>query len=158
MFCTLLLFGYTSLFLEELNNEKPEENWETKSRVWKIEERHVLGMEEFPVELIGKMLSHIAAVDQVVRASGTCRKWREAARNHLLTLRCDCRKRSPVYKNLTSVDLEVSYRDYPANFWSARFVDFDGRRNFSSGDDFLGLGCSEFSSYSEVRIADGAVR
>jgi len=67
----------------------------------------VLGMEEFPVEVIGKILSHIAAVEQVVRASGTCRKWREAARNHLLTLRCDCRKRSPVYKNLTSVDLQV---------------------------------------------------
>ncbi len=68
----------------------------------------MLGMEEFPVEVIGKILSHIAAVEQVVRASGTCRKWREAARNHLLTLGCDCRKRSPVYKNLTSVDLKVS--------------------------------------------------
>jgi hypothetical protein len=34
--------------------------------VWKIEERRVL--EEFPVEVIGKILSHIAAVDQVVRA------------------------------------------------------------------------------------------
>jgi hypothetical protein len=65
-------------------------------------------MEEFPVEVIGKILSHIAAVEQVVRASGTYRKWRKAARNHLHTLRCDCRKRSPVYKNLTSVDLEVS--------------------------------------------------
>ncbi|CAK9273542.1 unnamed protein product [Sphagnum jensenii] len=44
----------------------------------------------------------------------------------------------------------VSYRDYPANFSSARFVHFDGRRNFSSGNDFWGLACSEFSSYSEV--------
>ncbi|CAK9856587.1 unnamed protein product [Sphagnum jensenii] len=51
----------------------------------------------------------------------------------------------------------VSYRDYPANFSSARFVHFDGRRNFSSGNDFWGLACSEFSSYSEVWIADGAV-
>jgi hypothetical protein len=68
----------------------------------------MLGIEEFPVEVTGKILSHISAVEQVVRASGTCRKWREAARNHLLTLRCDCRKRSPVYKNLTSIDLEVS--------------------------------------------------
>jgi hypothetical protein len=34
----------------------------------------VLGMEESPVEVIGKILSHIAAVEQVVRASGTCRK------------------------------------------------------------------------------------
>ncbi|CAM6066353.1 unnamed protein product [Sphagnum tenellum] len=52
----------------------------------------------------------------------------------------------------------VSYRDYPANFSSARFVHFDGRPNFSSGNDFWGLACSEFSSYSEVWIADGAVR
>ncbi len=52
----------------------------------------------------------------------------------------------------------VSYRDYPANFSSAKFVHLDGRHNFSSGDDFLALACSEFSSYSEVWIADGAVR
>jgi hypothetical protein len=57
--------------------------------------------------VIGTILSHIAAVKQVVRASGTCRKWREAARNHLQTMRCDCRKSSPVYKSLTTARLEV---------------------------------------------------
>ncbi|CAK9257881.1 unnamed protein product [Sphagnum jensenii] len=31
-------------------------------------------MEDFPVQVIGTILSHIAAVKQVVRASGTCRK------------------------------------------------------------------------------------
>ncbi len=76
-------------------------------RMWKIEERRAKGMEDFPVQVIGTILSHIAAVKQVVRASGTCRKWREAARNHLQTLRCDCGKSSPVYKSLTTARLEV---------------------------------------------------
>jgi hypothetical protein len=110
----------------------------------------VLGMEEFPVEVIGTILSHIAAVEQVVRASGTCRKWERqraiicslsdatAGSVRLCTKTYKCRHGS------------VSYRDYPANFSSARFVHFDGRRNFSSGNDLLGLACSEFSSYSEV--------
>jgi len=76
-------------------------------RMWKIEERRAKGMEDFPVQVIGTILSHIAAVKQVVRALGTCRKWREAARNHLQTMRCDCRKSSPVYKSLTTARLEV---------------------------------------------------
>ncbi len=37
--------------------------------MWKIEERR-MGIEEFPVEVTGKILSHISAVEQVVRASG----------------------------------------------------------------------------------------
>jgi hypothetical protein len=43
------------------------------------------GMEGFPVEVIGNILSHVANVKDVVRASMTCRKWREALR-HLHTL------------------------------------------------------------------------
>jgi hypothetical protein len=38
--------------------------------MWKIEERRAKGMEDFPVQVIGTILSHIAAVKQVVRASG----------------------------------------------------------------------------------------
>ncbi|CAK9260070.1 unnamed protein product [Sphagnum jensenii] len=46
------------------------------------------GMEGFPVEMIGNILSHVANVKDVVRASMTCRKWREALR-HLHTLQQD---------------------------------------------------------------------
>ncbi|CAM6028709.1 unnamed protein product [Sphagnum balticum] len=43
-------------------------------------------MEGFPVRVIGNILSHFADVQDVVRASWTCRKWRAAFR-HLHTLR-----------------------------------------------------------------------
>jgi hypothetical protein len=36
--------------------------------MWKIEERRAKGMEDFPVQVIGTILSHIAAVNLVVRA------------------------------------------------------------------------------------------
>jgi hypothetical protein len=65
-------------------------------------------MEAFPVEVIGKILSHIGVVEQVVRASGTCRKWREAARSHLHCLSYRWRPQgSSVYETLTTEDLEV---------------------------------------------------
>jgi hypothetical protein len=61
-------------------------------------------MEAFPVEVIGKILSHIGVVEQVVSASGTCRKWREAARSHLHCLSCRWR---PQGWCVTTEDLEV---------------------------------------------------
>jgi hypothetical protein len=44
------------------------------------------GIEGFPVEVIGNILSHVANVKDVVRASWTCRKWRVALRHYLHTL------------------------------------------------------------------------
>ncbi|URD82359.1 F-box LRR-repeat protein [Musa troglodytarum] len=43
-------------------------------------------MEHLPVEVIGDILSHIGTARDVVVASATCRKWREACRKHLHTL------------------------------------------------------------------------
>ncbi|CAL9133256.1 unnamed protein product [Musa acuminata var. zebrina] len=43
-------------------------------------------MEDLPVEVIGNILSHIGTARDVVVASATCRKWREACRKHLHTL------------------------------------------------------------------------
>ncbi|OWM73662.1 F-box/LRR-repeat protein At1g67190-like [Punica granatum] len=43
-------------------------------------------MEHLPVEVIGNILSHISAARDVVLASATCRKWREAFRKHLRVL------------------------------------------------------------------------
>jgi len=53
------------------------------------------GIEGFPVGVIGKILSHVGDVKDVVRASMTCRKWREALR-HLYTLRVTCNH--PVFR------------------------------------------------------------
>jgi hypothetical protein len=56
VFCTLLLFGYTSLFLEELNSIETRRELGKKEPGVEDKERRVLGMEEFPVEVIGKIL------------------------------------------------------------------------------------------------------
>ncbi|XP_020114801.1 F-box/LRR-repeat protein At1g67190 [Ananas comosus] len=43
-------------------------------------------MEHLPVEVIGNILSHLGSARDVVVASATCRKWREACRKHLHSL------------------------------------------------------------------------
>ncbi|XP_072964512.1 F-box/LRR-repeat protein At1g67190 [Typha angustifolia] len=43
-------------------------------------------MENLPVEVIGNILSHLGTARDVVIASATCRKWREACRKHLHSL------------------------------------------------------------------------
>ncbi|XP_023527791.1 F-box/LRR-repeat protein At1g67190-like [Cucurbita pepo subsp. pepo] len=43
-------------------------------------------MEDLPVEIIGKILSLLQSVQDLAIASTTCKKWREAVRNHLHTL------------------------------------------------------------------------
>ncbi len=73
----------------------------------KIEGKRPQGVEALPVEVIGKIFSHVKSVEEVVRASGTCRKWRRAAQYHWHHLMYLWRKDSAVYKNLTTVDLEV---------------------------------------------------
>ncbi|KAK9156734.1 hypothetical protein Scep_003320 [Stephania cephalantha] len=63
-------------------------------------------MEYLPVEVIGNILSWLGAARDVVIASATCKKWREACRNHLhaLTFNSDD---WPVYHDLTTRRLEI---------------------------------------------------
>lgn len=63
-------------------------------------------MEHLPVEVIGNILSRLGAARDVVIASSTCRKWREAWRNHLRTLSFNSSD-WPVYHDLTTSRLEI---------------------------------------------------
>ncbi|PIA28273.1 hypothetical protein AQUCO_07200137v1 [Aquilegia coerulea] len=63
-------------------------------------------MEHLPVEVIGNILSRLAAARDVVIASATCRKWREACKNHLQTLSFNSID-WPVYRDLTTSRLEI---------------------------------------------------
>ncbi|XP_043698848.1 F-box/LRR-repeat protein At1g67190-like [Telopea speciosissima] len=63
-------------------------------------------MEYLPVEVIGNILSQLGAARDVVIASATCRKWREAYCNHLHTLSFNSND-WPVYRDLTTSRLEI---------------------------------------------------
>ncbi|KAE9463370.1 hypothetical protein C3L33_04721, partial [Rhododendron williamsianum] len=63
-------------------------------------------MEYLPVEVIGNILSRLGAARDVVIASATCRKWREACRKHLHTLSFSSDD-WPVYRDLTTSRLEI---------------------------------------------------
>ncbi|KAG5566541.1 hypothetical protein RHGRI_002183 [Rhododendron griersonianum] len=63
-------------------------------------------MEYLPVEVIGNILSRLGAARDVVIASATCRKWREACRKHLHTLSFSSDDWS-VYRDLTTSRLEI---------------------------------------------------
>uniref|UniRef100_A0A5B7AA91 F-box domain-containing protein n=1 Tax=Davidia involucrata TaxID=16924 RepID=A0A5B7AA91_DAVIN len=63
-------------------------------------------MECLPVEVIGNILSRLGAARDVVIASATCRKWREACRKHLHTLSFNSDD-WPVYRDLTTSRLEI---------------------------------------------------
>ncbi|PHT36723.1 F-box/LRR-repeat protein [Capsicum baccatum] len=63
-------------------------------------------MEHLPVEVIGNILSRLGAARDVVIASSTCRKWREAWRNHLHTLAFNSND-WPLYHELTRSRLEI---------------------------------------------------
>ncbi|XP_047307909.1 F-box/LRR-repeat protein At1g67190 [Impatiens glandulifera] len=63
-------------------------------------------MENLPVEVIGNILSRLGAARDVVVASTTCRKWREAWRNHLHTLSFNSND-WPSYHDLTTGRLEI---------------------------------------------------
>ncbi|KAJ8537657.1 hypothetical protein K7X08_014197 [Anisodus acutangulus] len=63
-------------------------------------------MEYLPVEVIGNILSRLGAARDVVIASSTCRKWREAWKNHLHTLTFNSND-WPVYHDLTRSRLEI---------------------------------------------------
>ncbi|ONI01242.1 hypothetical protein PRUPE_6G129400 [Prunus persica] len=63
-------------------------------------------MEHLPVEVIGNILSRLSAARDVVVASTTCQKWREACRKHLHTLSFNSND-WPVYRDLTTSQLEI---------------------------------------------------
>lgn len=63
-------------------------------------------MEYLPVEVIGNILSHVESARDVVIASTTCKKWREAWRNHLHTLSFNSND-WPIYHELTPCRLEI---------------------------------------------------
>lgn len=63
-------------------------------------------MEHLPVEVIGNILSRLKAARDVVIASATCKKWREAWRNHLHTLSFNSNDWT-VYHDLAPSRLEI---------------------------------------------------
>lgn len=66
----------------------------------------ITDMDGLPVEVIGNILSHLGAARDVVIASATCRKWREAVRRHLHTLSVSDTD-WPGYREHRTEDLEV---------------------------------------------------
>uniref|UniRef100_A0A2P2KSF5 F-box domain-containing protein n=1 Tax=Rhizophora mucronata TaxID=61149 RepID=A0A2P2KSF5_RHIMU len=63
-------------------------------------------MERLPVEVVGNILSQLGGARDVVIASATCRKWREACRRHLHTLSFNSND-WPTYHDLTTSELEI---------------------------------------------------
>ncbi|KAK4856663.1 hypothetical protein QYF36_019853 [Acer negundo] len=63
-------------------------------------------MENLPVEVIGNILSRLGGARDVVIASATCCKWRDAYRRHLHTLSFNSNDWPP-YRDLTTSRLEI---------------------------------------------------
>ncbi|TXG73618.1 hypothetical protein EZV62_002197 [Acer yangbiense] len=63
-------------------------------------------MENLPVEVIGNILSRLGGARDVVIASATCCKWRDAYRRHLHTLSFNSSD-WPLYRDLTNSRLEI---------------------------------------------------
>lgn len=63
-------------------------------------------MEYLPVEVVGNILSRLGAARNVVIASATCRKWQEAWRNHLHTLKFNSNDWS-LYHEFSTSRLEI---------------------------------------------------
>lgn len=63
-------------------------------------------MEFLPVEVIGNILSRLGAARDVVIASTTCKKWREAWQNHLRALTFNSND-WPVFHDLTPGKIEI---------------------------------------------------
>ncbi|KAF5470967.1 hypothetical protein F2P56_011449 [Juglans regia] len=63
-------------------------------------------MEHLPVEVVGNILSRLGAARDVVIASATCCKWREAYRKHLHTLSFNSND-WPVYRDMKTSQLQI---------------------------------------------------
>lgn len=66
----------------------------------------ILVMEHLPVEVIGNILSRVGGAREVLIASATCRKWREACQKHLHTLSFNSND-WPGYRDITTRRLEI---------------------------------------------------
>ncbi|VFQ81407.1 unnamed protein product [Cuscuta campestris] len=64
-------------------------------------------VEEVPLEVIGDILSRVGVARDVIRASLTCSKWREAYLKHLHTLSFNVDDDDRVYRELPTCDLEM---------------------------------------------------
>ncbi|CAM8910208.1 unnamed protein product [Rhodiola kirilowii] len=64
-------------------------------------------MDDIPVEVIGNILSRLEEARDIVIASATCRKWREAYRKHLHSLSFNSVK-WPLHKYMTRNELEIN--------------------------------------------------
>ncbi|KAE8733055.1 F-box/LRR-repeat protein [Hibiscus syriacus] len=63
-------------------------------------------MEQLPVEVIGNILSRFGGARDVIIASTTCKKWREACRKHLHALSFNSND-FPPYRDITPRQLEI---------------------------------------------------
>jgi hypothetical protein len=125
---TCCSFSYfTSLFLEESNNTEARtgRGRGRLRQVRKIERTRPQGIEALPVEVIGMIFSHVKSVEEVVRASGTCRKWRRAVRYHWHHLKYSEEGFGCVQKSHNCRPGSVAHADYPANVFSANFEPLD---------------------------------
>lgn len=95
-------------------------------------ERERRGMEGFPVEVIGNILSHVVNAKDVVRASATCRKWRVALRHHLHTLRYNSLDCWPAYRNSRTEELEVLLTDTILQTSGLQDLHISNKAKFSS--------------------------
>ncbi|VFQ81405.1 unnamed protein product [Cuscuta campestris] len=64
-------------------------------------------VEKIPVEVIGEILSRVGVARDVIRASLTCSKWREAYLKHLHTLSFNVDDDERVFRELPTCDLEM---------------------------------------------------
>ena len=73
---------------------------------WGLQKLQHHSMDQLPVEVIGNILSHLRAARDVVIASATCKKWRQACCKHLHTLSFSSND-WPIYRDLTTSRLEI---------------------------------------------------
>lgn len=104
-FVCLLLFSSCCccLFVVKTTHEKVVDRY---SVVRGLQVGNCSIMDQLPVEVIGNILSHLRAARDVVIASATCRKWRQACCKHLHTLSFSS-KDWPIYRDLTTTRLEI---------------------------------------------------
>lgn len=124
-------------------------------------------MAPLPVEVIGMILSRLGDARNVVIAATTCRKWREAWRNHLHTLSFDSNV-WPGYRDLTTSRLEVLitemiFQTKGLECLSIIMRDDNGNREFSAAlviawvmytRDTLRLLSLNFETTSELNILE----
>ncbi|PKA67177.1 F-box/LRR-repeat protein [Apostasia shenzhenica] len=90
-------------------------------------------MENLPLEVIGNILSHVGSAREIVVASATCRKWREAFRKHLHVL-CFNSDDWPTYRDLNTRRLEIIITQtiFQTSALQCLFIHMDDVHEFSA--------------------------